>query len=340
MANDKVRGRFIWHELMTTDPKAAAAFYTKVTGWKTESWPQNPSYTMFTGEAGAVAGYMELPADARAMGAPPSWLCYIGTPDLDQTLRLAQDLGGRVLKGTEEVPSVGRFAVLQDPQGAVFAAFTPVGGPMGDDKPKLGSFSWHELITTDWNAAFTFYQRLFGWEKTEAMDMGPMGTYQMYGWPGNTLGGMFNKPPDVPGPPRWLAYVQVRDSKAAAEAATRLGGRVMQGPMEVPGGDWIAQAMDPQGVAFAVHSKKAAAAKPAAKPAAKKAAAKKPAARKPAAKKAAAKKKPARRKAARKPARKKAAAKRRPAKKRAAKRPAKRRAARRPAARRTTRRKR
>ena len=85
------------------------------------------------------------------------------------------------------------------------------------------------------------------------MDIGDMGTYQIYGRGAHPLGGMFNRPADMPRS-AWLHYVRVSDVTAAAERVTELGGQVIRGPMEVPGGDMIAQCMDPQGAMFAVHS--------------------------------------------------------------------------------------
>ena len=285
MSDATVRGRFVWHELLTTDTAAAAAFYEKVIGWKPQAWPQDPSYNMFAAKAGPVAGLMALPEDAKKMGSPPCWVTYVGTPDVDETARQAAEIGGSILKEPTDIPSVGRFAVIQDPQGAVFSAFTPLQGPMGGDTMTLGDFSWHELITTDRPAAFSFYERLFGWVKTEATEMGPgMGLYQMFGWQGKTLGGMFSNR-HVPGPPHWLAYIMVPDSKTVADLVPKLGGRVLHGPREVPGGDWIATCSDPQGAVFAVHSAKPAVPEPAAQPVFLPKAATKPSDSKPAAKK-------------------------------------------------------
>ena len=287
MADNSVRGRFVWHELMTTNTKSGADFFAKVVGWKTKVSDENPSYSMFTMNGRPMAGLMALPDDAKAMGTPPCWVTYIGTPNVDETVTQAVSLGGKVLKAAADIPTIGRFAVLQDPQGAVFLAFTPLqqmGAPT-NAVPVIGDFSWHELATADWRAGLTFYQQLFGWEETSSMDMGPgMGTYQMFGLNGQTFGGVFTKPSQMPGPPFWLPYIKVADSKKAAATTTRLGGRVLNGPMEVPGGDWIVQGMDFEGAAFAVHSVKAVEqAKPVAK---KKAAAKaKPAAKKKTAKK-------------------------------------------------------
>jgi uncharacterized protein len=273
MPEGTLRGRFVWHELMANDVKSAAAFYTKVAGWKPRAWQEDASYTeLLAGKRGA-AGLMKLPDDAKAMGAPPSWLMYVGTPDVDAAAREAASLGGKVLKAPADIPTVGRFAVLQDPQGAVFAAFTPKGATTPDAPAAVGQFSWHELATTDAAGAVTFYKNLFGWDKTSEFPMGPGSVYHLISIEGRQQAGMFDKPKEMPGPPAWLSYIRVPDAKKSAEAIKKAGGTVINGPMEVPGGDWITQALDPQGVMFAVHSLKAAA------PAKPKAATRKPAAK-------------------------------------------------------------
>src|SRR5262245_32603061 len=252
-----IRGRFLWHELMTTNPKAASAFYRKVVGWKTEGGSADPTYNTFVAPSGVVAGLMPLPREASAMGAPPNWLTYIGTPDVDGTAMRAEELGGEILKQPEDIPSVGRFAVLRDPQEAVFAIFTPAMEGQPRDTPEMGEFSWHELATSDPAGAIEFYRTLFAWEKTKAMEMGPeLGTYQEFGIGGITMGGIYRKMPGTEAPPNWLPYAMVIDSKKAAGTVRNLGGQVLNGPMEVPGGDWIVVCTDPQGGAFAVHSKR------------------------------------------------------------------------------------
>lgn len=297
MAKQSVRSRFVWHELMTTDTKSAAAFFTKIVGWKTQPAPQQPTYTLFTTNGRPVAGLMELPPDAKAMGAPPSWVSYISTPDVDATARQAESLGGKILRAPAEAEGWGRFVILQDPQGAVFAAFTSATPSADEVGPgAVGDYTWHELMTSDSVAAFAFYQRLFGWEATGSMEMGPQGTYQMFGLGGQAFGGMF-KPPQAM-PPMWLPYVRVPDVTKSAATITKLGAKVINGPMAVPDGDMIMQGLDQQGAMFALHSKPQAASAPAPKAAAAKPAAAKRAAAKPKVAKAkAAKAKPAKRKA-------------------------------------------
>lgn len=249
------RGRFLWHELLTTDPKAAVKFYGQVAGWTTQAWEHNPSYIMWLTERGPIGGLMPLPDEAKAAGTPPHWLAYIGTPDLAATVNAAVRLGARVLKAATEVPEVGRWAILSDPQGAVFAPFTPATPMPQPDTPQVGTFSWHELATTDGRAAFGFYEQLFGWEKTDTMDMGPSGVYQMFGWGGKSMGGVYTAPKETGAPPHWLGYVFVPDTNKAVDKLKSAGGQLVNGPMEVPGGDLIAVGIDPQGAAFAVHSR-------------------------------------------------------------------------------------
>jgi len=252
MAVDTPRGQFVWCDLMTSNPEAAQEFYRKAVGWGTQPFDGPVPYTMWTNNGAPLGGIMQVPsADIH-----PHWLAYISTPDTDATAAQAKKLGGGVAVGPEDIPTVGRFAVLTDPQGVHFAAFTPADSSSADDRePAVGEFSWHELMTTDHKAAGDFYAALFGWEMTSAFDMGDGWMYQMYGRMGRDLGGMFTKTAEMPAPPMWLHYIRVNDINAAVERIKANGGQVINGPMEVPGGDWIAQALDPQGAMFAVHSK-------------------------------------------------------------------------------------
>ncbi len=266
MSNADIRGQFVWHELMTTDTKGAAAFYPKVTGWKTESLGQRSSYTLWTGSKGPFGGLRALPETARAAGS--HWLPYIGTAGVLATIETAQKLGGRVLMGATDIPGGGRFAVLADPQGAQFAIYraaAPSAGGGAGSMPQ--EFSWHELATTDPVAALRFYSELFGWAEVRAHDMGPMGVYHVVGVGGVESIGMYKVFPDRPQPPNWLSYAQIPDVDKSANAGKAAGGRILNGPMEVPGGTWIAQMTDPQGAPFALHAlKRVAAATPAAQP--------------------------------------------------------------------------
>jgi predicted enzyme related to lactoylglutathione lyase len=325
MADNTVRGRFVWHELMTPDTSGAHAFYSKVVGWKTQPFEHDPSYQMFAAGSGPLGGTV-----AQASGTP-HWLHYVGTPDIEATVQAAKSRGGSVTKEITSIPNGGKYAVLADPQGAAIAVYQSASDAGKETPPKRGEFSWHELATSDWRAAVDFYSAVFGWEKMAEHDMGAMGKYVLFGSNGVQRGGMFNKPAEMPGGPSWLGYIRVKDVNETVKKAKSGRATLVNGPMEVPGGDWIAQFVDPYGAMFAVHTlaadlkpaqpAAAAAAAPAA-PAAPAAEPAKPAKQAAAPKKAAAKKAPAKKKAAKKKAaKKKAAAKsaKRPARKAAKK---------------------
>ncbi len=290
---DKLLGSFVWCELMTTDTAAAGAFYSKTVGWSTAPFAPDGSYHTFNTKSGPVGGMMLLPDEAKKMGAPPHWLMYVGTPNVDDTAMRIANLRGRVLKQPADIPGTGRFAIVQDPFGATFGIYQPSTPRPQKGEPGIGDFSWFELYTPNPEGAWSFYQTLFGWEKTSAMDMGEMGVYQMFGRGGGIPNGGIMKPP--PGAPAaWMPYAMVKDAKAAAAITQANGGKIVNGPMEVPGGDWIAQGMDPQGVMFSVHSRKPAEkTAPAPKKAAKKKSAKAKPKPKPKKAKAAKRKKPA-----------------------------------------------
>ena len=208
---------------------------------------------MFKARHEAKAGLYVITAELNKVPPPPHWLSYIGTPDVDATVRQAVELGGKVIVPAYNVPNVGRMAHLQDPQGAFFAV-SAQDERTTYEEPQIGDFSWHELLTTNPQTAWDFYSKLFGWEKTEAMDMGARGTYQVFGTGGHALGGIF-APGGLPGGPLWIPYVRLRDAKRAAETARELGAAIAHGPTEVPGGDWVFTGIDGQGAMFAVQSR-------------------------------------------------------------------------------------
>jgi len=256
----KTRGRFVWYELSTSDPAAAQRFYKAFMGWGTQAFEETgggPPYTMWTNGEKPVGGVWQLSEELATKGVPPHWLPYVGTDDVDETVAEATQLGGSVVVPPTDIPNMGRFAVLKDPQGAVFAIYkSNQDMPDSEFKPQVGEASWHELTTSDHVAAFDFYSKLFGWEKQSEMDMGDGAMYLMYGRNGGPmLGGMWtwNKP-EHPMPPNWLIYFKVDDADRTAQRIKQLGGQILNGPMDVPGGDRVAQAMDPQGAAFGIHS--------------------------------------------------------------------------------------
>lgn len=252
-------GSFVWYEYMASDAKAAADFYARVVGWaaKDAAMADFP-YTLLSVGANMVAGLMALPQEARKMGARPGWLGYVGVPDVDAYAAKIAAAGGKIYRAAADIPAVGRLAVVGDPHGAAFAIFK--GQPAEDPRPPMasdapGNVGWRELRAGDLDSAFAFYSGLFGWKKTQAMDMGPMGTYQVFEIGGGQSGGMVTKTAETPAP-FWLYYFNVDAIDAAAERVEAAGGQSVNGPHQVPGGGWVLHALDPQGARFALLAAK------------------------------------------------------------------------------------
>ena len=250
-------GRPVWYELMTTDPSAAEKFYDNVVGWSSAPFQSSPQpYTVFKRSGDVqVAGLMQTP---DGMNMPPFWSMYVAVPKLEDAVTHIKRLGGSELSGIIDIPTVGRIQMLKDPQGAAFYIIQPT---PREERPEValqvGEASWHELMTTDAEAAMKFYQEVFGWRPDEPMDMGPMGKYHMFSRAHGMIGGMMNKPKEMANvPPNWQIYFRVPDVDPATERIKANGGRILNGPMDVPGGDRVVNAMDPQGAAFGLHQKK------------------------------------------------------------------------------------
>ncbi len=244
-------GAFIWYDLATTDPASASTFYASVVGWAPEPVPDKP-YTVFKTGGAFMAGLMQLPPQLREAGVPPHWSGYIHVDDVDAMLAQAVAAGATLNYGPEDIPGVGRFAVIADPQGAVFYLYTP--SSHGQEPPPMtpGSIGWRELHARDQSAAFGFYAGLFGWQRSQAIEMGPMGTYQLFAYDGLDRGGMMTAQAGMR--PQWLFYFAVSEIEAAAERVKSAGGTIVFGPVEVPGGAWTLNCRDPQGAYFALVS--------------------------------------------------------------------------------------
>ncbi len=245
-----------WYELSTSQLEPATEFYGSVLGWTfQDAGVEGMPYTLASAaDDGMVAGVTDLAAQPE--GTPPNWLIYFGCDDCDATAAAVGQAGGATFMEPTDIPDTGRIAVCADPQGAVFGILQPE--PMGDetqapapfDQEAVGHGGWHELMTTDPVAAFDFYAALFGWTKGEGLDMGEMGTYQLFQHDGGEIGGIMALG-DAP-VPAWLPYFGVSSIDAGVDRLRAGGGTLHHGPAEVPGGGFIAVAQDPQGAWFAL----------------------------------------------------------------------------------------
>ena len=248
-------GHFVWHDNLTRDPTTAIAFYTDVVGWKTQPSTEDgkSDYVMWVGSQGPLGGVMKLQDQAAKKGAAPNWMGHVQVESVDATAALVKKLGGKVHTEPTDIPTIGRFAVIADPQGASISIFKPMKAMGLHDTSKAGEFSWNELMTSDSAAALKFYSEIFGWETLREVDMGTMGTYRVYGVGKTSFGGMMTIPTGMSMPPVWLYYAETSDLDTAIGRATKRGGKVTKGPMDVPDGSRIAQLTDPAGAAFALR---------------------------------------------------------------------------------------
>jgi predicted enzyme related to lactoylglutathione lyase len=265
-ANEDTRtspgGEFIWYELITPDPVGAKAFYDAVVGWTIEPQPSGDmDYRMIGRSDGRMAGgVMRLTDDMKSHGARPIWLGYVNVDDVDATVASIEQAGGKVLLPAFDIPDIGRIAMVTDPQGAPFYVMKPI-PPAGRENEKSDVFSsdaeqrvgWNELSTSDPIAARKFYGEQFGWGSDEFMDMGEMGEYRFIEQGGTRIGAIAGTSPGQQ--PKWRYYFRVPSIAAAKDTAEAKGGKIVMGPMEVPGGDHIVIGIDPQGAEFALVGK-------------------------------------------------------------------------------------
>ena len=246
---------FIWYELMTSDATAAEAFYRSVIGWKTaDAGMPDMKYTLLSVAESAIAGLMNLPAEASAAGARPGWLGSIAVDDVDARLAQLLQAGGAMHHPARDIPGVGRFATVADPPGAVFCLFK---GDSSEPPPQPasgtpGTMGWHELYAGDLDSAWAFYSALFGWTKDETIDMGQM-CLPVVCRRRRQPGHRGHDDPPARGAAAWLAVLrQCRGHRRCCRTHQRRRRQVVSGPMEVPGGSYIVQCLDPQGAMFAM----------------------------------------------------------------------------------------
>lgn len=257
------QGNPCWYELGTGDLDGAGTFYARILGWQvSDSGMEGFDYRLARSGDSMVAGMM---SNATQHGnPPPNWVIYFAVDDCDRTATAIKTTGGEVFRGPDDVPGTGRYAVVADPQGAVFGLLQPdmsqmsaaerakaEAGEGAFNQQKAGHGNWNELMTSDPKAAFDFYAGLFGWTRGDAMPMGEMGTYQLFRHKGADIGAMMglgNAPV-----PAWLPYFGINGTVTkVVDRIKAAGGTVHHGPAEVPGPAWIAVAQDPQGAWFAV----------------------------------------------------------------------------------------
>ena len=253
------QGSFIWYELMTTDAAAAKRFYDPVVGWSVDAdrVATDVNYRMINrADGGMAGGLLELTPEMRDGGARPMWLGYLHAADVDAKVEEIKADGGQVMMAPWDQPGVGRLAMVNGPEGAPFYLMDPI-PPEGKPDAVSDVFSvdqpqhvrWNELWSADPAKSIDFYKRRFGWSQEGDMDMGEMGKYQFVQHNGVGIGAVMPTMPDMP-QSMWNFYIGVDDIDRATDAVRFGGGQVVNGPQEIPGGEFAVNAVDPQGALF------------------------------------------------------------------------------------------
>jgi uncharacterized protein len=249
-------GDFVWHELRTTDAKGAEEFYAHVVGWQAKSSgdPGGVPYTLLSVGDLNTAGLMQLTPEMLQGGMRPAWVGFIGVDDVDAYAKRIEQAGGKLQCQPQDIPTVGRFAAVQDPQGAAFLLFK---GSLDYAPPRPaigtpGTVGWNELSANNEQSAWTFYSDIFGWTVDSTMDMGPSGVYRIFKNGGAPMGAMMTRDPKNSPVPFWMFYFNVDDIDRAATRIKEKNGQVLMGPHQVPGDQWIILGLDPQGAMFSL----------------------------------------------------------------------------------------
>ena len=244
------KGKFVWYDLMSTDVAASVAFHKALFGWEVEEMDMSGfKYSKIVASGKGSGGV--VPFDA-SHGFPSHWVGYIEVFDVDGAVGRVEALGGKGCVPPTDIPETGRFALVEDPQGAIFSPFAASFDYPEEGEPEVGQFCWSELMTTDVDGARAFYGELLGWT-TAPVDMGPMGTYHLVGGAEKHHAGIMGKPEGFGGDrPSWLFYIRVADTDAIVARVADLGGEVLMPPMDIPNTGRSAIIADPTGAPLAL----------------------------------------------------------------------------------------
>jgi predicted enzyme related to lactoylglutathione lyase len=246
-------GKFVWHDLTTDDPAACKKFYSELLHWEyVETTVLGRPYTVARVGSRAVGG-IHTPQAAGSGKTPAHWLSYMSVADVDVTAGKAKAAGGAILAGPVEIGTMGRAAVLRDPQGAPFGlVHLTAGDPPDPAAPVENTFFWNEYLTHDMEGALGFYNGLVPFEMTVSKSETGAGYVVLK--QGRARAGVFRVPDsEAKVPPNWLPYVLVADPAGLAARVAGLGGRVLLSPRPDLRKGSLAVVADPTGAVVALQ---------------------------------------------------------------------------------------
>lgn len=250
---ENTNGRFVWHDLMTTNVEQSLRFYGDLfPEWNIETIPmgEHTYYKIFVGDL-SFGGFVGMEATAR--GPRTHWIGYVGVSDCDETMMRCQQHGGRVAVPAFNVPGIGKFAVIQDPQGAIVKPFqmqTPI---ELSKSPSVGHLCWNELHTNDEDGSRRFYQSVFGWSAVENRIPGS-GSHTIFRAGERKVAGCVPLPDGFDASPAWLTYIYADDVECRVDKAESLGAQTYVPPRPFYGSGRFSVLADSNGAAFAIYS--------------------------------------------------------------------------------------
>ena len=218
-------GNFVWFELIPPDIDKAKAFFPETVGWSTSAMDMGDfQYTMLTAKDSPQAGVVNPKMD----GVPPHWASYVSVSDVDGAAKKASKHGGKVIVEPFDIPSVGRAALVADPEGATFFLFK---GAESDDNSST-AFHWNELWAKNAENVLPFYENVLGYS-VKKMEM-PTGPYYLLEQDGRSCAGVMTSPIDE-APAMWLPYITVDDPDAVGKRVEANGGEIKNPTVEIDG---------------------------------------------------------------------------------------------------------
>jgi len=250
LSTSPLLGKFVWRDLVTENPDAVKPFYAALFGWEFEEGRAlGAPYTLVKSGGQYIAG---ISRTRRTQPDQPvsQWLSFMSVADVDRAAEQTRAAGGSVVVGPLDLPSIGRGAVVLDPDGAPLGLLrSSLGDPADTPTPALNRFLWTEHLSRDPQASADFYVKLAGFE-VRKIDFAGKPYWVLV--KGRERAGLLRNPIAVDRP-IWLPYVRVADPAASAARAAQLGGRVLLAPREDLRNGTMALIADPTGAVLALQ---------------------------------------------------------------------------------------
>lgn len=242
-------GKFVWHNLVTSDGEAARQFYGALFGWEFEV-EEDGRYSVITYEGRNLGGILDASKDGN-MPKAGHWLSAMSVPDLESSLAAVRAAGGKELEAIIHVAGVGQVVTVADADGALLHLLSPEHGDPPDVEPAVHTWLWHELLANHAERELEFYEAAFGY-RVEPLKKDPSAEYRVLWSSGEARAGVMKNPFENTRSV-WIPYVRVEDPAALAERVPGLGGRVVLAPSQELRDSTLALVLDPSGAPVALQ---------------------------------------------------------------------------------------